>query len=117
MLPKSKRTHPWISLAKISSDSGLTPKVFTDYLLEAWIKGEAVKGKFKILKRGESDGKPAFLFTIKGEIAGQFPLEPSFLNKPTTVQHTIEYALERFEKKGRRLSYKDTGNGTSFRGG
>lgn len=105
-MPKSKRMHPWISLAKIALDSGLTPEAFTDCLLEAWKTGEAVKGRLRIEKRLNSDGKPIFLFMIDNKILGQFPLEPSFLEKPLTVQQTIEYALEHLEKKGRHYVFK-----------
>ena len=103
---KSKREKPCISLAKIALDSGLTPEAFTDCLLESWKIGEAVKGTLRIEKRMGPDGKPIFLFMIDSKILGQFHLEPSFLEKPLIVQHTIKYALEHIEKKGRHYTYK-----------
>ena len=105
-LPKSKRMQPWISLAKIILDSGLTPESLTDCLLEAWKKGEAASGRLHIEKRLDSDGKSAFLFIISDKVVGQFPLDSSLLERPLTVQNTIKYALERFEKKGRPFGYK-----------
>ena len=105
-MPKSKSDKPWASLAKIAMDSGWTPEAFTDCLFEAWKKGKATKGKLQIEKRLNLDRKPFFLFTIDDKVAGQFPLKPSFLNKPSTVLHTVEYALDNFEKRGRHDSYK-----------
>ncbi len=105
-MPKSKREKPWISLAKITVDSGLTPEAFTDCLLEAWTKGEAKKGGLRIEKRSGSDIEPMFLFMIDDKILGQFLLDTSFLEKPMTIQHTIEYTLEHLEKKGKHYVYK-----------
>ena len=105
-MPKSKREKPWISLAKITLDSGLTPEALTDCLLEAWKKGEAASGRLHIEKRLNSEGQTVFLFMIGDKVAGQFPLEPSFLKRPFTVENTIKYALDHFEKKGRHYAYK-----------
>ncbi len=105
-LPREKREKPWVSLAKITKDSGCTPGAFIEGLLEAWKTGEAKNGRLHIEKRVGSDGEPNFLFMVDDKIAGQFPLEPSFLEKPLTMQHTIEYALEHLMKKGRHYAYK-----------
>ncbi len=99
-MPKSKRANPWLSLARITLDSNLTPKVFTDCLLQAWKEGESNKGKLHIEKRLATDGKTIFLFMIGNKVAGQFPLEASFLEKPWTVLHTIEFNLARLKEKG-----------------
>ena len=60
------------------------------------------------------DGKPIFLFMIDSKILGQFPLEPSFLERALTVQHIIKYALEHLEKKGRHYAYKKKCQGTGI---
>ena len=98
-MPKSKKANPWLSLAKIAMDSNLTSKVFTDCLIQAWKEGESGKGKLHIEKRLVTDAKTIFLFTIDNKVAGQFPLEASFLEKPLTVLHTIEFSLTRLKEK------------------